>query len=339
MRLGTKSAGAGAGSAELRDEADEHARTLAALTGHTDKDWSVLSQVSGTTVKWAPTIAREFIGALAANPSTEHFIRAKKDAREANVSNWFEQLLSGRAAAGFWSECVLVGLAHAAAGVPSAMVVAAARHVEEVFLGHVMSAFGPEEALRVHTTFARTLATAVAVMIAAAEDAQRATLANIGADPARFRERLTEDLQARVRATRAELPPLEWSPALSVRVQALDDQHKQLFALLDALQRATTEAREVALRQEIVGDLIDYTKIHFAFEETLLSRHGYPDLDAHRDAHAKLAAQVEAYAAAANGGAGPLGTELYFFLRTWLNGHILGSDRRYGPFLNQRGVT
>ncbi|MFO0616605.1 MAG: bacteriohemerythrin [Polyangiaceae bacterium] len=324
---------------KLSDEAHEHARVVAALTGHADKDWAVLSQVSGTTVPWAGKLAREFIGALDANPRTERFIRGKKDAREANVTHWFEQLLSGKAAPGFWSECVLVGLAHVAAGVPNALVVAGARHIEEVFLCHVMGAFGPEEALRVHATFARILSTAVAVMIAAGDDAEDETLVQLGRDPARFRERLKLDIQARVRAARAELPRLEWNESLSVGVTPIDEQHRRLFELLDAFQRANTEDHEAALRRDIVEDLIDYTKIHFAFEETLLARHGYPDLDPHRGAHARLAEQVEAYADAAHKGAGPLGTELYFFLRTWLNGHIRGTDRRYGPFLNQRGVS
>lgn len=325
----------------VADEAREYAHAVAALSGHTEKDWTVLSQVSGTTVPWAPRLAREFIGALAKNPQTEPFIRGKKDAREASVTHWFEQLLSGKAASGFWSECVLVGLAHVAAGVPNAWVIAGGRHVEEVFLAHVMGAFGPEEALRIHATFARTLSTAVAVMVAAGDEAERETLlqmGQMGRDPARFLERLRTDIQARVRVARAELPKLEWSAALSVGVASIDEQHRTLFELLDAFQRANTEDREMALRREIVGDLIDYTKIHFAFEETLLSRHAYPDLGVHRGAHEKLAAQVEEYAAAANQGAGPLGAELYFFLRTWLNGHILGSDRRYAPYLNQRGV-
>ncbi len=322
----------------LTEEAREHARAVAALTGHTEKDWAVLSQVSGTTTRWAPRLASEFVNTLEATPQTAGFIQGKKDAREANLSNWFEQLLNGKAAQGFWSECVLVGLAHAAAGVPNAMVIAGARHVEEVFLGHVMGAFGPEEALRVHTTFARTLTTAVSVMSAAAEEAARETMVRMGTDPERFRERLRFDIQARVRAARAELPRLEWDASLSVGVQPIDEQHRQLFALLDELQRANTEEREATVRREIVADLIDYTKIHFAFEETLLTRHGYPELGSHREAHTKLAAQVESYAAAAHGGVGPLGAELYFFLRTWLNGHIRGSDRRYGPFLNERGV-
>ncbi|MBL9027043.1 MAG: bacteriohemerythrin [Myxococcales bacterium] len=323
----------------LTEEAREHARAIASMTGHTERDWTVLSQVSGTTTKWAPRLARDFVNALAANPKTAPHIKGKKDARESSLTNWFEQLLSGKAAPGFWSECCMVGLAHAAAGVPPAMVLAGARRVEEIFLVSVMASFGPEEAMRVHTAFARTLATAIAVMSAAAEDATRDTLAQMDIEPTRFQGRLRFDIQGRVRAARAELPRLEWDDSLSVGVTALDDQHKQLFELLDELQQATTEDREAALRQEIVGDLVEYTKIHFAFEETMLSRNGFPELEPHRAAHSKLAEQVDVYARAADAGAGPLGADLYFFLRTWLNGHIRGSDRRYGPFLNQRGVS
>ncbi len=324
---------------DLREEAREHARAVAALTGHTDKDWTLLSQCSGKTMTWAPRLARELVSALESNAQTARFIYGKSEAREANLANWFEQLLSGSAAAGFWSDCVLVGLAHAAAGVPAAMVIAASRRVEEVFLARVVAAFEPEEALRIHAAFARTFATAVAVMSAAAEAAAHDTMVQLGTSPARFQQRLTFDIQAKVRSARAELPRLEWNASLSVGVESIDEQHKQLFALLDQLQRASTEEREATARREIVADLIDYTKIHFAFEETLLARNGYPDLGPHHDAHTKLATQVETYAAAARGGAAPLGAELYFFLRTWLNGHIRGSDRRYGSFLNNRGVT
>ncbi|MBL8742658.1 MAG: hypothetical protein JNK04_16235, partial [Myxococcales bacterium] len=119
---------------DLREEAREHARAVAALTGHTDKDWALLSQVSGRTTKWAPKLAQALVSALGANPQTAPFLYGKMETREANLANWFEQLLSGSAASGFWSECVLVGLAHAAAGVPTAMLIAAARHVEEAFL-------------------------------------------------------------------------------------------------------------------------------------------------------------------------------------------------------------
>lgn len=324
--------------ANFIDEAREHARAVAALTGHSDKDWAVLSMVSGTTMSWAPRLAREFVSALGSNPETAPFIAGKRDARETSLAAWFERLLRGTAAEGFWSECVLVGLAHVSAGVPPAMVIAGGRYVEEVFLGQVMNAFGPEEALRIHAAFTRTLTTAIAVMSAAADAATRSTLERMGVSPAQLREQLRLDNEERGRTARAELPRLEWNGSLSVGVQSIDDQHRQLFELLDELQRANTEDREASLRLEIVDDLIDHTKIHLAFEETLLARHGYPDLVPHRAAHARLAAQVEVHAAVAQSGAGPLGGELYFFLRTWLNGHICGTDRLYSRFLNDQGV-
>lgn len=327
---------------QLVDAAREHARRAAALTGHSDKDWAVLGRVKETTSPWAQRIASEFVSALMADPSAAALIGAKREAREANLSSWFAELLGAdadRRGAAFWSECVLVGLAHAAAGVPSSLVVAGAQHVEEVFLAHAMSAFDPGEALAVHASFARTFATAVAVMGAASDDAVRDTLVEMGVDPTRFQQRLRLSIQAQVRHERGQLPQAEWSPGMSVGVSSLDDQHRQLFELLAEFQRASSADAEAALLREVVQGLVDYTKIHFAFEETLLIKHDYPELGIHRAAHRKLAEQVERYAEVASSGAGPLGAELYFFLRTWLNGHIRGSDRRYGPFLNAHGVV
>jgi hemerythrin len=126
---------------------------------------------------------------------------------------------------------------------------------------------------------------------------------------------------------------------MSVGIEAIDTQHRQLFALLNAFHKASTDESDEALLGEVVGDLIDYTKIHFAFEETLLKKHQYPEIEAHQDGHSRLARQVHQFASAANFGAGLLAAELYFFLRTWLNGHIRGTDRRYSAHLHGRGVS
>jgi hemerythrin len=95
-------------------------------------------------------------------------------------------------------------------------------------------------------------------------------------------------------------------------------QHRQLFAMLNEYHRASTSEGDEALLRQTVGDLIDYTKIHFAFEETLLERNAYDGLEAHKDGHMRLAKQVHHFADAANFGAGLYAAELYFFLRTWL---------------------
>jgi len=145
-------------------------------------------------------------------------------------------------------------------------------------------------------------------------------------------------VQHRVREERARLPAMDWGPALAIGVESIDVQHRQLFAMLNEFHRASSSESDEALLRQTVGDLIDYTKIHFAFEETLLEKHGYAELPSHKDGHARLAKQVHQFADAANFGAGLYAAELYFFLRTWLNGHIRGSDRRYSTHLLDRGV-
>jgi hypothetical protein len=186
-------------------------------------------------------------------------------------------VLSGAPSRGFWTECTLIGLAHASAGVPSGLAVAGARHLEELFLQSCMRAFDPAEAMRVHTAFSRVLATAVAVMTTASEEVMKDCLAELGVDRTKFEGRVRFSVQHRLRSERAQLPLMDWSPALSVGIEAIDAQHRQLFSLLNGFHQASTDESDEALLREVVGELIDYTKIHFAFEETLLARHAYPD--------------------------------------------------------------
>jgi hemerythrin-like metal-binding protein len=202
-----------------------------------------------------------------------------------------------------------------------------------------MGEFKPSEALRVHAAFCRVFATAVSVMTTSGEDIGRDTLTSLGIDPGQFHQQLRLTIQRKVRGERTKLPPIDWVSALAVGVEAIDEQHRQLFSLLNEFQKASSADSDESLLRETVNELVEYTKIHFAFEETLLAKHEYPDIEPHKLAHMQLAVQVNRYAESAKFGAGPLSSELYFFLRTWLNGHIRGTDRRYGAYLNARGVS
>jgi hemerythrin len=39
-----------------------------------------------------------------------------------------------------------------------------------------------------------------------------------------------------------------------------------------------------------------------------------------------------------NSGEGVMTMEVMNFLRDWLNDHIIGSDTKFGPFLNEKGI-
>jgi hemerythrin len=54
--------------------------------------------------------------------------------------------------------------------------------------------------------------------------------------------------------------------------------------------------------------------------------------------HRDLTKQVEEYVARFESGDVSLGVPLLTFLSDWLTNHILGEDRKYGPWLVEHGV-
>jgi len=62
----------------------------------------------------------------------------------------------------------------------------------------------------------------------------------------------------------------QWKDAYSVKVAALDNQHKKLFDLVNELHRAMRQGHGKDIAGDILLRLIEYTVHHFAGEEKLL---------------------------------------------------------------------
>jgi hemerythrin len=132
---------------------------------------------------------------------------------------------------------------------------------------------------------------------------------------------------------------LEWNDSLSVGVKSIDDQHKQLVALVNTLHNAIANGEGGDALGKILVGLIDYTKTHFAYEEKLFSQTAYTESAAHKQEHDKFCETVLDVQAKFNGGAGEaLHGQVMDFLKDWLITHIQGSDRKYGPHLTANGV-
>lgn len=120
-----------------------------------------------------------------------------------------------------------------------------------------------------------------------------------------------------------------WQPALETGIPEIDTQHRRLVELINGLHSAmsTGQARETL--DGLVAELIDYTRTHFKTEEELMSRHGYPRLEEHRQLHLSFISQVLEFQQKLGAGQ-PLGAgEVMGFLKDWLFQHIGRSDRDY----------
>ncbi|MHB1342004.1 MAG: bacteriohemerythrin [Coriobacteriia bacterium] len=122
----------------------------------------------------------------------------------------------------------------------------------------------------------------------------------------------------------------KWDPALETGVQLIDDQHRALFALANALQAAI---RAETVDDDTVADalygLTDYVTEHFADEEQLMGSRRYPDLAEHRDYHKQLTTEVLSLMAAYFAGAKTVGDRIAPLLTDWLRTHIAREDMSF----------
>lgn len=126
---------------------------------------------------------------------------------------------------------------------------------------------------------------------------------------------------------------LQWDPRHSVGNETLDAQHRALLAHCDALADCLAEADPEGEQrfQKTIDELMALAREHFAAEEALLARAGYPDLDAHRNERDEfdfLAAEIVTTENFDR-------QELQTFLSLWWSGHILGSAKAQRAYLER----
>ncbi|MEI6306052.1 MAG: bacteriohemerythrin, partial [Deltaproteobacteria bacterium] len=133
-------------------------------------------------------------------------------------------------------------------------------------------------------------------------------------------------------------PLLTWSPALSVGVKQMDDQHIKLIFIANALDEAMESGTGDNVLGMIFSGLVSYTATHFRDEEQLMAAYGYPQLALHKKQHEDLVNQVLDLRRKYSSGKAHLSTDVMDFIKDWIRDHIQGHDKQYGLYLNARGI-
>ncbi|MFT4170920.1 MAG: bacteriohemerythrin [Rhodocyclaceae bacterium] len=128
-----------------------------------------------------------------------------------------------------------------------------------------------------------------------------------------------------------------WNDEFSIGLHEIDEQHKELVRLLNELHTAIIEHHATATCREILDSLANYTRTHFAVEESLMRVAGYPEFEAHKQSHEDLIAQVQALQEKLDSGQAKITFELMHFLKQWLIHHINEADRRFGTYFLAAG--
>jgi hemerythrin len=125
-----------------------------------------------------------------------------------------------------------------------------------------------------------------------------------------------------------------WQQAYSIDVPEIDAQHQNLFALGDALTRATQAGEAAPLLHGRLGELLAASQQHFATEERLMEASGFPARAHHKHQHDCFVQRAVALSRDFADGRCDMAATVLPFLGRWMKHHITTEDRALGLRLN-----
>ncbi|MCF6150211.1 MAG: bacteriohemerythrin [Candidatus Kuenenia sp.] len=134
------------------------------------------------------------------------------------------------------------------------------------------------------------------------------------------------------------LPIFYWRSEYSINIRKIDDHHQQMLEKANKLCEAIVAKKEAHILNASINFFIDFTLFHFAEEENLLKEHYYNDYESHRDKHQRLIEDVLKIKEQISNDGIEMNMEVLDLFKDWIINHILTEDRKYGPYLNAKGV-
>jgi len=126
------------------------------------------------------------------------------------------------------------------------------------------------------------------------------------------------------------MPIMNWDATLDVGVEAMNREHRDILEAMNQIFDAHASGKRGDVINRLVARLGEVTTRHFADEERLMAKMGYPGLGSHRLIHEKLLQDFSTHVAKIKAAGGEANEEFFGFLGRWLVAHIKGVDVKYG---------
>ena len=131
---------------------------------------------------------------------------------------------------------------------------------------------------------------------------------------------------------------IAWDEKYSVNIEVIDEQHKKIIDVLGRLFDEMGKKKTPEVLEKILGQMVRYAEEHFAAEEIFMKQYAFPGYEEHRKEHEAFRAKVAAFQKDFLAGKESLSVNVIRFLSDWLDHHIMEVDKKYGPYLNEKGI-
>jgi hemerythrin len=115
----------------------------------------------------------------------------------------------------------------------------------------------------------------------------------------------------------------------------VDQEHQELFEIVNALHDAVVTKQDFDTMYEILNRLASHTVEHFQTEEALMLSVNYPDYERHKQTHDHLVNKVSHLLKKFRDRDAAITTDITQFLTEWLTHHIKGEDQKMIQFFQK----
>ncbi len=132
---------------------------------------------------------------------------------------------------------------------------------------------------------------------------------------------------------------ITWSSRYDTGIQLINEQHQELFGIVDRLRRMVQEGAGRDALEAQLGDLLACSRRHFATEETYMRRFGYPDLPQHVSEHASMLTSLHELTTKFQESHQSMALMVPTFMEGWLKHHISDGDFGFVTFLKAHNLA
>ncbi|GLH71670.1 hemerythrin [Geothrix limicola] len=130
-----------------------------------------------------------------------------------------------------------------------------------------------------------------------------------------------------------------WNTRYDTGIRIIDEQHQELFRIVEALRRMVQDGTRRTEVEALLEDLVTCSERHFATEEGIMARYGYPDLTQHVSEHATMLTSLHELLAKFQESDQAMAMLVPTFMEGWLKHHISDGDFGFVTFLKARNLA
>ncbi|MDH5510547.1 MAG: bacteriohemerythrin [Nitrospinota bacterium] len=130
----------------------------------------------------------------------------------------------------------------------------------------------------------------------------------------------------------------DWDDSYSVGYKKLDDQHKNLFRLINELNDLSLQKQSEVTFKDLMEEILEYTAYHFFAEEEIMRKHGFPHVEKHKLEHDEMRRVMRDFYARCIDEDFICLNEVLEELIDWLHTHLGKADTLYAQYFKEKGV-